>query len=427
MIFSLIAFGSSGWSVTWRTVSGDLESKNFAALIVATGIFATPSIPNIPGLESFPGKIIHSKDYKSGGEFEGLKVLTVGGSFSGVEIAADVTNHAKESYHTFLRPFWIIRRYLLKMGNKIPVDLLFYNRKFYSEPLDPLATEESICIKKNNGLMDLCKEQQSVPLLKISESDFSTPINSVISDNYISQVEKGKLIPMAGKIKRIEGNNIIFEGDKMIENIDSIIFGTGFQPNTSFFSRRILEVLKYTPSDRLQPLILFQECVHPELKNLFFIGMYKGPYFAVMEQQARWACRLLSGKVHLPSREEIQKGLEKELDIRRKIPRPQFPHPEYVLFADTIAKYAQSFPDLEKLMKEQYTLAEALDTGTISAPTNNGNDARSIFLLNANKEDVVKKFMLDPVTPSHYNLVDNPRQALEAMDFMGHFLNQLNS
>ena len=54
---------------------------------------------------------------------------------------------------------------------------------------------------------------------------------------------------------------------------------------------------------------------------MFFVGMYKGPYFAVMEYQAKWASKVLSNQITLPSIEEMEKGIQAELDIRDMVCR----------------------------------------------------------------------------------------------------------
>jgi len=64
-----------------------------------------------------------------------------------------------------------------------------------------------------------------------------------------------------------------------------------------------------------------------------------------MELQARWAAGLLAGAVAPPTADEAAKGLSRELEIRARMPRPQFPHGDYVAFADELAAAIGVFPD----------------------------------------------------------------------------------
>ncbi|KAF4366752.1 hypothetical protein F8388_020114 [Cannabis sativa] len=55
-----------------------VEDYNGRFLVVASGETAEPYVPEVKGLRSFPGKILHSIGYKSGKEFREKKVLVVG-------------------------------------------------------------------------------------------------------------------------------------------------------------------------------------------------------------------------------------------------------------------------------------------------------------------------------------------------------------
>jgi len=59
-------------------------------LVMATGPYGKPRTIGFKGMEGFPGKIIHSSQYKTGSEFKGKKVLVVGFGNSGCEIAIDL-------------------------------------------------------------------------------------------------------------------------------------------------------------------------------------------------------------------------------------------------------------------------------------------------------------------------------------------------
>lgn len=81
-------------------------------LIVANGMFHIPFIPKIPGLENFKGKVVHSHSYKEGKDFEGQRVLTIGGSFTGIELSADISHHTAMTIHTFKKPFFLFRHFV---------------------------------------------------------------------------------------------------------------------------------------------------------------------------------------------------------------------------------------------------------------------------------------------------------------------------
>lgn len=82
------------WRVKARNRnSGEAEDYAAKFLVVASGETAEPRVPQIPGLETFQGKVIHSTGYKNGTEFQDKNVLVVGAGNSGMEIALDLANY----------------------------------------------------------------------------------------------------------------------------------------------------------------------------------------------------------------------------------------------------------------------------------------------------------------------------------------------
>ncbi|KAJ3271246.1 Flavin-containing monooxygenase FMO GS-OX1 [Terramyces sp. JEL0728] len=71
------------------TVNG--TTREYDYVIVANGHYAVPKIPNTPGLSSFKGTIMHSQEYRNP---IGGKVLVVGGSYSGKDIAREIQDVA---------------------------------------------------------------------------------------------------------------------------------------------------------------------------------------------------------------------------------------------------------------------------------------------------------------------------------------------
>ncbi|TVY47036.1 Flavin-containing monooxygenase [Lachnellula occidentalis] len=97
------------WYVQTSTLDADtLEKKTrdweFDAVIVATGHYHAPKVPDIPGLKdwkrAWPSRIQHSKRYRSARGFEGKSVLLIGGSTSSFDIAKELDGIAKTIYQS---------------------------------------------------------------------------------------------------------------------------------------------------------------------------------------------------------------------------------------------------------------------------------------------------------------------------------------
>ncbi|KIY64798.1 FAD/NAD(P)-binding domain-containing protein [Cylindrobasidium torrendii FP15055 ss-10] len=114
-----------GWTLTLKELvqTGDHTAKaswyteDFDAVVIASGRFNGPSVPDIAGLaefsKKFPGRIIHSREYRRPAEYEDQTVLVVGAGSSAVGIARDIIHSAKQVLQSIRRPTDPLRRYNL--------------------------------------------------------------------------------------------------------------------------------------------------------------------------------------------------------------------------------------------------------------------------------------------------------------------------
>lgn len=89
---------------TWKVhgvnlLSGEQFKRDYDAVVVANGHYAVPFIPDIPGLKvwqsQFPESIAHSKYYRTPDRFKDKRVIVVGSSASGLDIASHLTEVCK--------------------------------------------------------------------------------------------------------------------------------------------------------------------------------------------------------------------------------------------------------------------------------------------------------------------------------------------
>ena len=90
--------GTEQFSVTVRDGITDSETtENFDNVIVASGHFSTPNVPEYPGFESFNGRILHAHDFRDAREFEGKDVLILGTSYSAEDIGSQCWKYGVKS------------------------------------------------------------------------------------------------------------------------------------------------------------------------------------------------------------------------------------------------------------------------------------------------------------------------------------------
>ncbi|WP_416396181.1 flavin-containing monooxygenase [Allohahella sp. A8] len=67
------------------------ESMQAKAVVVATGAFSSPNRPNLTGLESFKGAVLHSSEYRRPADVRGSHVTVLGAGNSAVQIAYELS------------------------------------------------------------------------------------------------------------------------------------------------------------------------------------------------------------------------------------------------------------------------------------------------------------------------------------------------
>lgn len=83
------------WSISSKNlVSNDLFEEIYDAVVVASGHYTVPYLPDIKGIsewnKSYPGSIIHSREYERPMDFAGKKIIVVGNSASGLDICSQI-------------------------------------------------------------------------------------------------------------------------------------------------------------------------------------------------------------------------------------------------------------------------------------------------------------------------------------------------
>ncbi|GAA4430108.1 flavin-containing monooxygenase [Actinokineospora soli] len=89
---------SGGTSFEVRTTDG--QRVRARVLIAATGSFGRPYRPELPGLDSFTGVVLHAAEYREPTPFAGQRVVVVGAGNSAVQLGAELAAHARVTLAT---------------------------------------------------------------------------------------------------------------------------------------------------------------------------------------------------------------------------------------------------------------------------------------------------------------------------------------
>ncbi|RMZ95236.1 flavin-containing monooxygenase [Brachionus plicatilis] len=360
------------------------KSEVFDFLIFSPGLHSKPRIPFAKNSSKFKGLAIHSSEFRlNDPRLKDKRVLVLGCSLSGTEIASLLVGHAKTVTNIYPRTYLITPRlvkYKLSSDSThgtlykiLPTDL-FFNRRVFNYP-DPKLGQNEVKQIKLDTFKRLFPYQtnkdSSHPDLYVDLDKPGQDILIAISDYYLAHVQKGKIKPIRSKIEEFEENSVKLENGLNVD-CDAIVYCTGYDISNDILDESILETVKYDKTDHKYSLLLYKCTFHPDLKNFAMIGQTDGSFYTGDELQAYWANRVFNGKISLPSRDVMLNEIQKEEQKRNKNRRSQYPYGNYTVMVDKLAKECGLLPNFEAIKKQDEHLYELL--------WNSGVNSNSFFL-----------------------------------------------
>jgi hypothetical protein len=85
------------WSVVLRRDDGGRREMHPRHVVMATGLSGLPVVPNIPTLENFRGKVLHSTQFEDGAAWQGKRAIIIGTGTSGHDIAQDLYSNGADA------------------------------------------------------------------------------------------------------------------------------------------------------------------------------------------------------------------------------------------------------------------------------------------------------------------------------------------
>lgn len=378
------------------TNSNTSESFDFDCLIITVGAFHFPYTPDFKNVSSFRARhlFLHARDFPGAAHFEGKRVLVIGGSFTGLQLAAELIFETKSTqvFHVVRRPLWIDDRYVTVDARDVanPRFCAADQKDFPSVSLPTHQVRLRRCFRGPDATTakelrlntpEACRQFNAA----ISESSNSLNLppewridpNSeefyavAIADNYLKLVcEKRENyyeryhLRMGAEVREFHTDGVNLTTGETINDIDAVISCTGYQLDFEFFDQSIREVLEYDESFKCSlPIVLYRGTFRPELPTLAFIeNPLQIPGYS-RELQARYACYVFSGQLPPPNvtDPEVAGYLEEERAMRTLKPFNAFRvHADIVGFCDALAKDIGALPDFEHLKTSDQALYELL-------------------------------------------------------------------
>lgn len=288
------------WAILSEDAEGRSREDTYEKVVVATGRYHHPAIPPVPGLESYSGRrgLVHAFGYKHPEVYRGLRVLVAGCSISALEIASDLAMlGASRVVSTNRRQRYVLHKQLAG----VPTDHLAFTR--FAALAEECMPMEAVAA----GLKDFVTKTSGSP----EQFGAPRPAGNILeagitqSQHFMPLVAEGR-IAVKPWIAGVDGEKVRFT-DGTEEEFDAIIFGTGYHLDLPFLS----EELRRTLDIDAKHIDLYKHTFHPALPGLAFLGLLEliGPYYPVLELQARWIAYAWSGTRPAPGAEAMGNGL----------------------------------------------------------------------------------------------------------------------
>lgn len=283
---------------TWTIRASDGTTERYDALLVANGHHWDPRWPEpeFPGSRDFQGEQLHAHAYMNPDGLHGKDVVVLGMGNSAMDIAVESSYVARNTYLAARRGAWIIPKYL------------------FGKPTDQLKNDPRIPFKlRQKAIHHLVKLYAGDPVkFGLPQPDHAFgEAHPTISGRILDRITHGA-VQVKPNIRRLDGDMVEFEDGTRV-HADVVVYCTGYKITFPFFDEDFLSA----KDNRIE---LYRRVFHPEIPNLFFIGLLQ-PLGAVMplaEAQGRWVAEYLKGEYALPSDAEVRGFIADDLAAMRK-------------------------------------------------------------------------------------------------------------
>jgi dimethylaniline monooxygenase (N-oxide forming) len=283
------------WSVTTRGAEGSERTERYRAVVVANGHHWDPRWPEpaFPSSGEFEGEQIHAHHYREPEVLRDKRVLVLGLGNSATDIAVESSRIGAKTILAVRRGAYVLPKYM----NGKPIDEL-------SNPVIarlPLPLQRFFAMR---GLEIAAGDMTSYGLPKPDHKLFEA--HPTVSSELLPRLGHGD-ITVKPNIERFDGGRSVRFVDGSSEEIDLVVYCTGYKITFPFFDPRTFSA----PDNRLP---LYRRVVSVERPGLFFIGFIQplGPIMPLAEAQCEWVADLLGGKATLPAPGEMKREVAKE-------------------------------------------------------------------------------------------------------------------
>lgn len=299
----------------WRVALAGGETLSTRLLITATGFLSQPRTPDIAGITTFDGKVIHTTDWDDSYDFAGRRVGLIGTGATAVQLIPELAKTVGDLTVYQRTPIWVAPK--IDFGFSPLVQRLFARvpltqraLRWVTDTLLEFMTVTGVLNYRyfrrlSIGAMDLCKMHRFISVRDKELRAKLTPDYDIgckrpsWSNEYYRSFTKPHVHLEAGGIDRIEPDGIVTaDGNKSV--IDALVLATGFDlweanfPAIEVVGRSGRNLGKWWRENRFQAYQGVSIPYFPNYLSLASPYAFSGlSFFNTMEYQMRHMRRLL--------------------------------------------------------------------------------------------------------------------------------------
>jgi cation diffusion facilitator CzcD-associated flavoprotein CzcO len=218
-----------------ETSQGDYAAR---VLIAATGALSDPSVPDIPGLQSFTGRVFHSARWDHDYDLRGRRVAVVGTGASAIQFVPRIQPLVAELKLFQRTPAWIMPH--------PDRGLTALERRVYSLlPMLQLAMRAGIYWGRETFVVGFLRNRMAIAE-RIARRHLRNQVGDpelrrkltprytmgckriLISDEFYPALQQANVEVVTEGIREVRERSVV-GADGTEREVDAIIFGTGFQ------------------------------------------------------------------------------------------------------------------------------------------------------------------------------------------------------
>ena len=96
------------WHVRTKSADGAITDHRAQALVTALGVLNAPNIPDVPGLDSFEGTVVHTAEWSDDIDVEGRRVVVLGTGCTSVQLVTNIVDKVGTLDVVVRTPHWIV-------------------------------------------------------------------------------------------------------------------------------------------------------------------------------------------------------------------------------------------------------------------------------------------------------------------------------